>query len=161
MKAEHGIGLIIVDYLQLVQGPKNIESREREISWISRSLKALSKEIEVPVIALSQLNRSLESRSDKRPVLADLRESGAIEQDADVVMFVHRPELYGITEVKDEEGNIVSTEGKAEIIVGKQRNGPTGVVRLAFKREYAGFERLAPASFEPVMPAEKQEEPPF
>jgi replicative DNA helicase len=162
LKVEHGIGLIIVDYLQLIQGPKSIESREREISLISRSLKALSKEIDVPVIALSQLNRSLESRSDKRPVLADLRESGAIEQDADVVMFVHRPEIYNIMEMKDDEGNILPTEGMAEIIVGKQRNGPTGIVRLAFKKEYAGFERLAPASYEPVLPPEASgETPPF
>jgi replicative DNA helicase len=161
LKAEHGVGLIIVDYLQLVQGPKNIESREREISLISRSLKALAKEINVPVIALSQLNRSLESRSDKRPVLADLRESGAIEQDADVVMFVHRPETYNIMESKDDEGIILPTEGMAEIVIGKQRNGPTGIVRLAFKKEYAGFERLAPVSFEPIMPAEPAEETPF
>jgi replicative DNA helicase len=162
LKMEHGIGLIIVDYLQLVQGPKNIESREREISLISRSLKALAKELDIPVIALSQLNRSLESRSDKRPVLSDLRESGAIEQDADVVMFVHRPETYGIQEMKDEDGNILPTEGMAEIMVSKQRNGPTGFLRLAFKKEYAGFERLAPPSFEPVMPAGEHEgEPPF
>lgn len=162
LKVEHGVGLIIVDYLQLVQGPKNVENREREISFISRSLKALAKELETPIIALSQLNRSLESRSDKRPLLADLRESGAIEQDADVVMFVHRPEMYGIMESKDEEGNIIPSENVAEIIVGKQRNGPTGVVRLAFKKEYAGFERLAPASFEPVITdAEPQGEPPF
>ncbi len=162
LKVEHGIGLIIVDYLQLVQGPKNSESREREISFISRSLKALAKELDTPVIALSQLNRSLESRSDKRPVLADLRESGAIEQDADVVMFVHRPETYGIVEMKDEDGNIMPTEGMAEIMVSKQRNGPTGLVRLAFAKEYAGFERLAPPSFEPVLPTSEVEgEPPF
>lgn len=162
LKVEHGVGLIIVDYLQLVQGPKNIESREREISLISRSLKALAKELDTPVIALSQLNRSLESRSDKRPVLADLRESGAIEQDADVVMFVHRPEMFGILEIKDEDGNIMPTEGMAEIMVSKQRNGPTGLVRLAFTKEYAGFERLAPPSFEPVLPTSEVEgEPPF
>jgi len=162
LKVEHDVGLIIVDYLQLIQGPKNIESREREISLISRSLKALAKEINIPVIALSQLNRSLETRSDKRPVLADLRESGAIEQDADVVMFVHRPETYNIMEIKDDEGNIHPTEGLAEIIIGKQRNGPTGIVRLAFKKEYAGFERLAPISFEPILPPEATEEaPPF
>ena len=162
LKMEDGIGLMIVDYLQLVQGPKNSESREREISFISRSLKALAKELNTPILALSQLNRSLESRSDKRPVLADLRESGAIEQDADVVMFVHRPEMFGILETKDEDGNIISTEGIAEIMVSKQRNGPTGLARLAFKKEYAGFERLAPPSFEPVMPASELEgETPF
>lgn len=142
LKAEHDVGLIIVDYLQLIQGPKNAESREREISSISRSLKALAKEIDVPVMALSQLNRAVESRGDKRPVLADLRESGAIEQDADVVLFVHRPETYNISEIKDENGNLLSSEGIAEIIIGKQRNGPTGMVRLQFHKEYASFEKL-------------------
>jgi replicative DNA helicase len=142
LKAEHEVGLIIVDYLQLIQGPKNSESREREISMISRSLKALAKEIDVPVIALSQLNRAVESRGDKRPMLADLRESGAIEQDADVVIFVHRPETYGIMEIKDDNGAIVPSEGLAEIIIGKQRNGPTGIVRLQFHKEYASFEKL-------------------
>jgi replicative DNA helicase len=157
LKAEHNIGLVIVDYLQLVQGPKNAESREREISTISRSLKALAKELNIPVIALSQLNRAVESRTDRRPMLADLRESGAIEQDADVVMFVHRPETYGITEVKDDDGTPIPTEGMAEIIIGKQRNGPTGVVRLAFVKEYAGFERRAPSSFLPPPPTSAEE----
>ncbi|TAK66641.1 MAG: replicative DNA helicase [Bacteroidetes bacterium] len=152
LKAEHNIGLVIVDYLQLIQGPKSSESREREISMISRSLKALAKEINIPVIALSQLNRAVEGRSDKRPMLSDLRESGAIEQDADVVMFVHRPETYGITEVKDEDGTPISTEGIAEIIIGKQRNGPTGIVRLSFRKEYAGFERLAHRALEALAP---------
>lgn len=137
LKAEHNVGLIVVDYLQLMQGPKNVNSREQEISTISRSLKALAKELDIPVIALSQLNRAVEARNDKRPMLADLRESGAIEQDADVVMFVHRPEMYGINE---EDG--VSTEGQAEIIIGKQRNGPTGSARLAFIKQYARFEKL-------------------
>lgn len=154
LKAEHDIGLIVVDYLQLVQGPKNSESREREISMISRSLKALAKEINVPVVALSQLNRAVESRTDRRPMLADLRESGAIEQDADIVLFVHRPETYGILEVKDEEGNIIPTEGLAEIIIGKHRNGPTGIVRLSFRKEYASFERLAPHSFDVLAAAQ-------
>jgi replicative DNA helicase len=154
LKAEHNIGLVIVDYLQLVQGPKSSESREREISMISRSLKALAKELNVPVMALSQLNRAVESRTDRRPMLADLRESGAIEQDADVVMFVHRPETYGITEVKDDDGTLIPTEGIAEIIIGKQRNGPTGIARLAFRKEYAGFERLATQSFLPPPPEE-------
>ncbi len=155
LKAEHNIGMVIVDYLQLVQGPKSSESREREISMISRSLKALAKELNIPVVALSQLNRAVESRTDRRPMLADLRESGAIEQDADVVMFVHRPETYGITEVKDDEGNTIPTEGIAEIIIGKQRNGPTGIVRLSFRKEYAGFEKLERQSFIATPPTEE------
>ncbi len=163
LKAEHNIDLIIVDYLQLVQGPKNAESREREISSISRSLKALAKELNTPVIALSQLNRAVESRTDRRPMLADLRESGAIEQDADVVLFVHRPETYGLETITDEEGMTMPSEGVAEIIVGKQRNGPTGTARLKFHKEYAGFEMLAPQTFEALAPAPTsiQEEPPF
>ena len=161
LKAEHNIGMIIVDYLQLVQGPKAAESREREISMISRSLKALAKELNIPVMALSQLNRAVESRTDRRPMLADLRESGAIEQDADVVLFVHRPETYSILEVKDDDGALIPTEGMAEIIIGKQRNGPTGIVRLAFKKEYAGFERLALQSFLPPPPPAEELATPF
>lgn len=141
LKAEKNIGMIIIDYLQLMQGPANIESREREISHISRSLKSLAKELNIPVLALSQLNRAVETRSDKRPQLSDLRESGSIEQDADVVMFLNRPEYYGIE--KDENGD--SLEGVAEVIVGKQRNGPTGTIKLAFVKEYARFENLAHA----------------
>jgi len=129
--------MIIVDYLQLMQGPRNAQSREQEISSISRSLKALAKELNIPVVALSQLNRAVEARGDKRPVLADLRESGAIEQDADVVLFVHRPEAYGI----QEEGG-KATEGLAEIMIGKQRNGPIGNVELSFIKQYARFENL-------------------
>jgi replicative DNA helicase len=163
LKAEHDVGLIIVDYLQLLQGPKNAESREREISTISRSMKALAKELNIPVVALSQLNRAVESRTDRRPMLADLRESGAIEQDADVVLFVHRPESYGITEIRDEELGVIPAEGIAEIIIGKQRNGPVGVVRLKFHKEYAGFEKLAPFAFEALVPASPsgENEPPF
>ena len=165
LKAEHDIGMVIVDYLQLVQGPRSAESREREISMISRSLKALAKELNIPVVALSQLNRAVENRPDRRPLLADLRESGAIEQDADVVLFVHRPETYGIQEIKDDELGTVSSEGMAEIIIGKQRNGPTGIVRLAFVKEYAGFEKLASpsmAAYLPPPPPESLEEaPPF
>jgi len=142
LKAEHDIGLVIVDYLQLIQGPKNAESREREISMISRSLKALAKELDIPVMALSQLNRLLETRKDKRPQLSDLRESGAIEQDADVVLFVHRPETYNIDTIKDDNLGNIPSEGIAEIIIGKQRNGPTGVVLLQFHKEYASFEKL-------------------
>ncbi len=140
LKAEHNIGIIIIDYLQLMQGPAGSESREREISHISRSLKSLAKELNIPVIALAQLNRAVETRTDKRPQLSDLRESGSIEQDADVVIFLNRPEYYGIKSFQDDGS---STEGIAEIIVGKQRNGPTGDVRLAFIKEYARFENLA------------------
>ncbi|MBI1804173.1 MAG: replicative DNA helicase [Ignavibacteriae bacterium] len=152
LKAEHEIGLVVVDYLQLVQGPKNAESREREISMISRSLKALAKELNIPVMALSQLNRAVESRTDRRPMLADLRESGAIEQDADVVLFVHRPETYGMDTIKDDELGTIPSEGIAEIIIGKQRNGPVGIARLQFHKEYAGFERLAPFDFAALAP---------
>jgi len=140
LKAEKNIGLIIIDYLQLidVEGKRKDASREREISVISRSLKALAKELNIPVIALSQLNRAVEMRHEKRPMLSDLRESGSIEQDADVVLLLYRPEVYGLT--ADKEGN--PTEGIAEIIVGKQRNGPTDVVKLKFVKEYARFENL-------------------
>ena len=141
LKVEKNIGMIIIDYLQLMQGQVRSESREREISYISRSLKSLAKELNIPVVALSQLNRAVETRTDKRPQLSDLRESGSIEQDADVVMFLNRPEYYGIE--KDENGE--SLEGVAEIIIGKQRNGPTGIVKLAFIKEYARFENLAHA----------------
>ena len=138
LKHEHGVDLIAIDYLQLMRGIGNEKSREQEISTISRGLKALAKELNIPVIALSQLNRSVENRTDKRPVLADLRESGAIEQDADVVLFVHRPEMYGQMKVDD-----VSMEGVAEIIIAKQRMGPVGTVKLAFIKEYAKFENYA------------------
>jgi replicative DNA helicase len=138
LKAEKKIGMVIIDYLQLMNSSTKMESREREISHISRSLKSLAKELNIPVLALAQLNRAVEARTDKRPQLSDLRESGSIEQDADVVMFIHRPEYYGIKQ--DPDGN--SMEGIAEIIVGKQRNGPTGDVRLKFFKEYARFENL-------------------
>jgi replicative DNA helicase len=137
MKVEHGIDMVMVDYLQLMHAPK-AESREREISTISHALKAVAKELNIPVIALSQLNRTLEARSDKRPMLSDLRESGSIEQDADVVMFIHRPEYYKIMTFDDGR----STENIAEIIVGKQRNGPTGDVRLFYQKELAAFHDL-------------------
>jgi replicative DNA helicase len=138
LKAEHHIGLIVVDYLQLMQGPKDAENREKEISAISRSLKALAKELNIPVLALSQLSRAVEARTDKRPILSDLRESGAIEQDADVVLFVHRPEMYADQESR-EKGEVY---GQAEIIIGKQRNGPIGEVQLRFMHKYARFEKL-------------------
>lgn len=143
LKNEKNIGLLIVDYLQLVNPSIHMDSREREISTISRSLKALAKELNIPVIALSQLNRQVESRSDKRPQLSDLRESGSIEQDADVVIFLNRPEVYGITQFSgSDEMKGESTEGIAEVIIGKQRNGPIGEVKLKFLKEYARFENL-------------------
>jgi replicative DNA helicase len=154
LKIEHNIGMVIVDYLQLMQGPKGVQSREQEISIISRSLKALAKELNIPVVALSQLNRAVEARGDKRPILADLRESGAIEQDADVVLFVHRPEQYGIAMEGDKP-----TEGMAELIVGKQRNGPTGEVQLAFVKDYARFENLALPTFDEYVPTPGGETP--
>jgi len=135
LKREHGLGLIVIDYLQLMQVPGNSENRATEISEISRSLKALAKELNVPVIALSQLNRSLETRTDKRPVMADLRESGAIEQDADVIIFIYRDDYYNRENSPD--------KGLAEVIIGKQRNGPTGSVKLKFFGEYTRFDNLA------------------
>ena len=139
LKRDYGIGLIVVDYLQLMTAHERFSSREQEIAHISRSLKALAKELNVPVLALSQLSRAVESRTDRRPQLSDLRESGGIEQDADVVMFIYRPEIYGL---KSAEG--ASLEGVAEIIIGKQRNGPTGSVHLMWNAECAGFEDMAP-----------------
>jgi replicative DNA helicase len=136
LKMQHDIGIILVDYLQLMTaGTDTHGSREQEVSLISRSLKAIAKELDVPIIALSQLNRSVESRDGKRPQLSDLRESGAIEQDADMVMFIHRPEYYGINE--DEEGN--SLRNVAEIIIAKHRNGAVGDVSLTFRKELAKF----------------------
>ena len=137
LKAEHNLGLVVVDYLQLMRGRANSETREQEISDISRSLKALAKELRLPVIALSQLNRKVEDRGDKRPQLADLRESGAIEQDADVIIFLYRDEVYNRSEDNPHKG-------KAEIIVGKQRNGPTDKFELAFLDKYTCFENLSP-----------------
>lgn len=134
LKAEHGLDLLIIDYLQLMQGRSDSESRQQEISDISRSLKALAKELDIPVVALSQLSRAVENRTDKRPVLSDLRESGAIEQDADIVMFIYREEVYNPdTEEK---------KGIADILIRKHRNGPTGDRTLTFQEQYAKFADL-------------------
>jgi replicative DNA helicase len=137
MAAEKKIGMVIVDYLQLMEAPKGIESRQQEISYISRSLKTLSKELQIPVLALSQLSRAVEARTDKRPTLADLRESGAIEQDADVVTFVYRPEVYDIPNFNDKDKT--PSENMVEIIVGKHRNGPIGSVKLVFMKQFGKF----------------------
>jgi replicative DNA helicase len=141
LKMQHDINIVIVDYLQLMTaGTDNRGSREQEVSLISRSLKAIAKELDVPIIALSQLSRAVESREGKRPQLSDLRESGAIEQDADIVTFIHRPEYFGITE--DESGN--SLLGVAELIIAKHRNGATADVHLRFIKEMAQFADLDP-----------------
>jgi replicative DNA helicase len=144
LKVENDVRLVVVDYLQLMRSPEYSENRVQEISDISRSLKGLARELKVPVIALSQLSRASEQRGgERRPILSDLRDSGAIEQDADVVLFIHRPEMY---QKEDSEGN--SLAGQAEVIVGKHRNGPTGTVNLYFHKQFTRFdnrtEREAP-----------------
>ena len=139
LKAQFDIQLIVLDYLQLMQGPARADSRQQEISEISRSLKALARELSVPIIAISQLSRAVEQRSDHRPQLSDLRESGAIEQDADLVMLLLREEYYNPTD---------ENKGVAELIIAKQRNGPVGSLNLAFLGEYMRFENLAPRTEE-------------
>ncbi len=157
LKRERGIELIVVDYLQLMHA--QAESREREVSTISRGLKQLAKELNIPIVALSQLNRSVEGRTDKRPMLSDLRESGSLEQDADMVMFVHRPEYYGITVDEDN----MPTQGIAELIVGKNRNGPTFTAKMAFVQDFARFENLdeyhAGAEDEAYLPPPSEADP--
>ena len=139
LQREYGVGLFVIDYLQLMSGHMRTQSREQEISHISRGLKAMAKELDVPVLALSQLSRAVESRTDRRPQLSDLRESGSLEQDADVVMFIYRPEMY---DLKSPDGE--SLEGLAQIIIGKQRNGPVGSVDLMWNKESATYEAMAP-----------------
>ena len=131
LKKKYDISLVIIDYLQLMQSKKAVESRQLEISDISRSLKALAKDLDIPIMALSQLNRKVEDRPNKRPMLADLRESGALEQDADLIMFIYREELYNKTE---------ENKGKAELIIAKHRNGPTGLANLTFREKYTKFQ---------------------
>ncbi|HKA22848.1 MAG TPA: replicative DNA helicase [Blastocatellia bacterium] len=133
LKAEHGLDLLIIDYLQLMAGRGRIESRQQEVSQISRDLKGLAKELDIPVVALSQLSRAPEQRSEHKPQLSDLRESGAIEQDSDLVCFIYREEVYNPTD---------ENQGTAELIIGKQRNGPTGIVQLAFLKEFTRFENM-------------------
>ena len=133
LKSQHGIDFLIIDYLQMLHSTKKHENRHQEVSEISRALKALAKELQIPILALSQLSRAVDSRMDKRPMLSDLRESGAIEQDADVIMFLYRDIVYN----PDTENPAL-----AELIVGKQRNGPTGMVQLQFLRELTKFEDL-------------------
>ena len=139
VREQGDLGMIMVDYLQLMRVAGSSEGRTAEISEISRSLKALAKEFKVPVVALSQLNRALEQRPNKRPVNSDLRESGAIEQDADVIMFIYRDEVY------NEDS---PDQGVAEIIIGKQRNGPIGTCRLSFQGQFTRFENLARRAYE-------------
>ena len=155
LKAEKQVDLIIVDYMQLLQGSGRVESRQQEISQISRSFKMLAKELDLPIISLSQLSRAVETRGgDRRPILSDLRESGSIEQDADVVMFIYRPEKYGVL---DDDGN--TQEGIAELIIAKQRNGPTGTVKLSFIDKFASFENLA--AYTPAPPSGGDNSDPF
>ena len=138
LASEHGLHMVVVDYVQLMQGRGKFENRTLELGSISRSLKGLAKELRVPIVLLSQLSRAPESRSDHRPQLSDLRESGALQQDADVIAFIYREDMY-----MDKSQPPPDSQGVAELIIAKQRNGPTGVVKLAFIREFTRFENLA------------------
>jgi len=140
LRQRHGLGLVVVDYLQLMQPSKRFESRQQEVSEISRSLKLLAKELEVPVIAISQLSRQPEARSDKKPMLSDLRESGALEQDADVVLFIYRDDLYN--------PETSSHKGEADLILAKHRNGPTDTVTVTFQGQYSRFTPMAARSMQ-------------
>jgi replicative DNA helicase len=151
LKQEKGVGIIFVDYLQLLKTPYRFATRQEEVAEISRNLKALAKELEVPVVAIAQLSRQVEQRSDKRPQLADLRESGQIEQDADLIIFIHRPEVYKKHPPPEEEG-------LAEIIVAKQRQGPTGLIKLAFNKDTTAFEPLPYADVVKPYKSEVEEE---
>ncbi|MCK5812976.1 MAG: replicative DNA helicase, partial [Cocleimonas sp.] len=137
-REQGGVDLVVIDYIQLMQSGGKADNRAAEISEISRSLKGLAKELDCPIIALSQLNRSLEQRPNKRPIMSDLRESGAIEQDADIIIFIYRDEVY------NEEA---TNKGVAEVIIGKQRNGPIGTVRLTFIGQYTRFDNYAPEMY--------------
>jgi replicative DNA helicase len=158
LKRQKGLDLLIIDYLQLLSGSKkNSDNRVQELTEITTTLKALAKELEVPVIALSQLSRQVENREDKRPQLSDLRESGSIEQDADVVLFIYRDEYYlknkepkeGTPEHLTWQGEMENVHGKAEVIIGKQRHGPTGTVQLSFEAQFTRFGNLARADYLP------------
>jgi len=143
LKAEHGLGLIVVDYLQLMHSPSNIDNRVQEIAQIARGLKGLARELKVPVLALSQLSRQVESRSPRRPQLSDLRESGAIEQDADLVMFLYRPSYYGEEELKRVNLDPIREANITEVLIAKQRNGPVGTVKLVWMPEHGQFGDVA------------------
>lgn len=144
LKAQHGLDCIMIDYLQLMKLKEKTESREREVAEISRTLKSIAKELDVPVIALAQLNRGVEGRTEKRPMLSDLRESGSIEQDADIIMMLYRDDYY---DKEDQE-----KKGHAEVIIGKQRNGPTGTVRLTFDADHGRFRDADPEPSHPLPP---------
>lgn len=153
LKKQQGLDMIIVDYLQIMDLKQKVESRERAVSEMSRMLKAIAKELNVPIIALAQLNRGVEGRTDRRPLLSDLRESGSIEQDADVIMMLYREDYY-------EKGNL-NNNGIAEVIINKQRNGPVGTIKLGWSAQYGRFSNLAPASYAPPPTKEKSPIPNF